>query len=819
MENNLVSFQNQGIVSFLFGEITTELNAKGEEKKKMNDLPPNWNKLTLETCEFTKGKSIAILTGKESNITALDFDDSDEYESMVHDFPELNKYKTIKTNKGFHIYFLYNPLLKTSVKVMNDYNNVDIRNDGGYVITYPTKYKLLSGEEVEYEDKGGDILEMPKYIFDFIKKDSKVKQVDNIDNESLSSASDNSDFEGESIKPKKTKKTKITNDSESDNINYGIDLNALVDLINVEYIDNRDSWTKIVWACKNCGIEKNKIIEISKKSSKYDNKGFELVYSGDYPKYTIGTLKHYGKLSDEEGYSKLYFFNVRQVSDKYLADVFYELYGENYIKQDGLIYVYHKGKWIKDEKKLILKYTIQTKLGELAKLQQKKDSARIEDHEKIIIYNKLYGKCFEKITSANGTNNIASSFECLISYEQSSGENVFDTKPYLFAFLNTGFDIQTGKKCVIKKEDYITQSTKYNYKEHTQDQYDLIKKLMEQIFPNEEIRKSYISVLYSGLIGQQFEYFIVANGCGRNGKGLINELFYSLLGNNYAYNLSVSVLTNPINDNGGTNQSLANMENKRWVISSEPDESRGTKLVMSSVKKITGDQILPARGIYSTKTEIQLTNTQAMECNDKLLFTGKIDQSVLNRIRDIPFQAHFTNDQSLWDDSKYIYPVNPQYKTSEFKKNHRIAFFHYIMDVVFNDILKSDKYEIKTNKEGQVINTIPYFPSIITERSKEYCFQSDILYTYIKENFEITENKDDFIKLKDLHNGFIISEEYLNMDKTDKVLYSYGAFTKKIKSNISIKHLYKTSQVCSGVQQKNILVGIKELVKECDTGS
>ena len=826
MEDIVSTFKKNGIVSFTFDSIKTCLNDNETEKKELIGLP-KWSKITLDNCDMFDNKNcVAVITGEKSNLTIIDFDDSDTYETLKHEYPDLSKYKTIKTNNGFHVWTKYNPSIKNSTNVLKNYKSVDFRNDGGFAITSPTTYKLLDGRTAEYIDMGGEILPFPKFMIPLINaeslketkkvKKSKVPKIDE-PKDDVSSISDDS-FDDKNFKKDKPKKAKKENKFQIDTID--MDIIKMIDLIDVKYLDDYNSWIKIVYACKNLNIDKEYIIEISQKSSKFDMETFENVYSYKYPAFTIGTIRHFAKLSNEYEYTKLIPFNIHSVSDRFLADLFYQLYGTDYIFQDGFIYIYHNEAWECDDELLKLKGNIQRKIMPFIKKKQSEDMNNAgEDVDSMKEITDLYNKCYKKLSTTSETNAIATSFKYLISLEQSNKEDIFDKKPYIFSFLNKAFDIKTGKPYTILKEDYITQNTKYDYKPYTKEQYDLIAKLMKQIFPDNEVRKCYVSVLYSGLIGQQFEYFIVANGCGRNGKGLINELFYSLLGDMYAYNLPVSVLTTALKSDGSPNPTLSNMKNKRWVVSSEPDDKNGSKLVMSSIKKITGDQILSARQLYSKNTEVPLTNTQAMECNTRLKFSGTIDESVLNRIRDIPFVSHFTSDETLWNKEQNIYPVNPIYKTTEFKKNHRVAFFHYILDVVFKEIIKSDKYEIIENNDGTIVNQIPYFPPVIMNRSKEYCFESDILYAFMKEYYDITNDENDIVKAKEFYNQFQNSTFYTNLDKSEKTSHSYKELFKTFNTNLSLKTHFRTTCNIGGVRHRSVFVGLKLIEPDNDEDS
>jgi hypothetical protein len=50
------------------------------------------------------------------DLTIVDFDVKDEYYKLMEKHPELKEYKTIQTNKGFHMTLKQQPTLLVSIK-------------------------------------------------------------------------------------------------------------------------------------------------------------------------------------------------------------------------------------------------------------------------------------------------------------------------------------------------------------------------------------------------------------------------------------------------------------------------------------------------------------------------------------------------------------------------------------------------------------------------------------------------------------------------------------------------------------------------------
>jgi phage/plasmid-associated DNA primase len=176
-----------------------------------------------------------------------------------------------------------------------------------------------------------------------------------------------------------------------------------------------------------------------------------------------------------------------------------------------------------------------------------------------------------------------------------------------------------------------------------------------------------------------------------------------------------------------------------------------------------------------------------LECNEKLQLAGTMNDSILDRIVDIPFVSHFT-EVDVADTINHIYPINTSYKSFEWRINHRCALFHIIL-------------------QG---HRKLYIPKEIKQKSKEYVMSSDEIYSWIKENYDVG-TEDDIIKTKDLYMAFCDSATYKQFSKEEKRVMTKKKFTTMMASSISFRGQYKEGRkVVDGVEYGERLHGWKE---------
>ena len=263
--------------------------------------------------------------------------------------------------------------------------------------------------------------------------------------------------------------------------------------------------------------------------------------------------------------------------------------------------------------------------------------------------------------------------------------------------------------------------------------------------------------------------FIIFNGKGGNGKGVINDLFLTGLGF-YGFQGNNSILFEK--NRTGSNPEKSNLHRKRYVVFREPAEKN--KIENSVVKELTGGGTFSSRSHYEKDTEKELNLTMIVECNKRPLFTEEPTDGDIRRIIDIFFRSKFVTDIDDVNEQNYVYLANIEYKTKEFTNKYKYA----LLKILF-----------ETHSIYYKNNSILKLPESIIIRTNAYLEMSCEILQWFKENYE--ENNKTIIYLKDIYEYFITdSEYYSNLTKNEKKKFNKIYFIEYFQTNAFLKNFY-----------------------------
>jgi phage/plasmid-associated DNA primase len=231
----------------------------------------------------------------------------------------------------------------------------------------------------------------------------------------------------------------------------------------------------------------------------------------------------------------------------------------------------------------------------------------------------------------------------------------FNTKAELFSFDNNiTYNIRTKEVYPTKKEDYILYTCGYDFPERDQNDIDLVNEdIFNSLYEKENI--NYAKSLLSTLIyGENInEHFIVHQGIGRNGKGLMDNLLQSILCN-YYIPFSPEQFTEYQKDKNRANSELAQSIGKRCVMTTEPES--GSTIKTENLKRLTGRDPITTRELHSKTTTFKNTFTINIQAND-LPRLSKIDDAIEKRMKILNYPFQFVHQDKKVRDYQRIIDV------------------------------------------------------------------------------------------------------------------------------------------------------------------
>jgi len=126
---------------------------------------------------------VGIVTGKISNIVAIDFDGPgtrEKFEAQICELPDTIMQNTGRIDGGFHALFVH-PGGKHNLRpvVGDDHgvDGIDVRADGAYIVVAPSPHKsgrIYTWGKIDPIEHGlDDLLDLPQEVLDFCNRPSK----------------------------------------------------------------------------------------------------------------------------------------------------------------------------------------------------------------------------------------------------------------------------------------------------------------------------------------------------------------------------------------------------------------------------------------------------------------------------------------------------------------------------------------------------------------------------------------------------------------------------------------------------------------------
>jgi P4 family phage/plasmid primase-like protien len=374
-------------------------------------------------------------------------------------------------------------------------------------------------------------------------------------------------------------------------------------------------------------------------------------------------------------------YDDRRSGDFEIACVLNQMFKHDYVCvsiKNNIWYRFHKHRWMEIDSGTTLRKSISTDVrdvyeAKLRSIEQNIAALHLENEQNPLIKSlkKKLGKIIDItmcLVSTVNKKNIMTEAKDLF-YDPQFMEKL-DTNPYLLCFDNGVVDFKEKVFRVGYPEDYVSKCTKLDYMplNPTRDgkTMDEINDFMRKLFPKPQLCEYMWSHLASILLGtpdkQTFHMYI---GEGRNGKSVLTTLIDEMLGE-YKGVVPLSAITQDRAKVGGTSAELAELKGVRYAVIMEP--STKDAILEGPLKQLTsGLDPIQCRAPYSAKTMIYYPQFKLVLCTNVRMDVKTQDFGTWRRIREVPFESHFTENPDPTKPNQFLIDTTIQDKFKYWK--------------------------------------------------------------------------------------------------------------------------------------------------------
>ncbi|DAC81723.1 TPA_asm: S3H [Synchytrium chytrid fungus MELD element] len=223
-----------------------------------------------------------------------------------------------------------------------------------------------------------------------------------------------------------------------------------------------------------------------------------------------------------------------------------------------------------------------------------------------------------------------------------------DSNKNLVGFNNGVYDLKENCFREGRPEDNISMSTGYDYGPSSPEAEEHVMKVLRDTFQDDHDLDWLLRLgAYQLRGGNPAEIFVIFEGSGRNGKGVVSNLLVKTLGD-YAGEINTAMLTEKRqNSDGKPRPELLNNKRKRALFASELEMKQ--RLNCAFIKdKLSGGGNINERTCYSRTIESFVLGVATLSLNPRdhpyQVFDG-IDEALLKRLRVLKFRTEFVEDE------------------------------------------------------------------------------------------------------------------------------------------------------------------------------
>jgi hypothetical protein len=357
----------------------------------------------------------------------------------------------------------------------------------------------------------------------------------------------------------------------------------------------------------------------------------------------------------------------------------------------------------------------------------------------------------------------------------------WDANPELFAFNNRIMNLSTREFIQPRKDQYIKTTCGWDWNnDYAPSHMVTLSNVITSILPIQSIHDYYLMYISTGLSGNKIQKVLINTGKGGNGKSIMSGLFEKTIGN-YGHKISADVLCHPMKGDSA-NPEIANMDGKRSVFFSEPNANQ--RICSSTLKTLSGDISISARGLYSSKTNITIPSTFFGDCNKIPLFDqidADSEDSLLRRLVICPFitKAVTKEEYDASPDKTYLNIKQPFAEDVSWLDEHKQAYFCILLE--------------HYHRFKNIPNAIDMMPEECKNKAISHLLMSCDIMNWLNEYVEKDTNYENSIAipLKQLYERFKNHDVFSTFSKKDQRKYTMKYFIHELENQKSLEKYIK----------------------------